>query len=477
MTDFGVYCSPFSWRYGSNEMRYIWSEINKRRLWRRIWIALARVESDYGLASASQIDELNQFADAIDLERAFQIEAEIHHDLMAELLTFAEQCPNAAGVIHLGATSMDIEDNADAIRMRQSLIVILDNLKNLLLKMASFIKEWADLPVMAFTHLQPAEPTTLGYRFALYAQDLLADWQLLENIYHQIRGKGFKGAIGSGASYVELIGQPNYDEFEKKLEDLLSLPFFPAASQTYPRRQDYLVISALAGMGATLYKLCFDLRILQSPPIGELSEPFGKKQVGSSAMPFKRNPIQAEKVDSLARNLAQMPLLAWHNAAHSLLERTLDDSANRRSLLPEAFLTCDEILKSCAKIIVGLTVNTGVIQKNLALYAPFSSTERLMMALAGAGANRQELHSRIREYAMKAWDAVQSGQSNPLIDMVSTDPVFTRYFPPEKLQKLMSVEGYSGVASRRALEISQHIQEIIASTAELPPLKKYNWTA
>lgn len=477
MADFDVYRSPFSWRYGSNVMRYIWSEINKRKLWRKIWIALARVESEYGLASASQIDELNKFADAIDLERALQIESEIHHDLMAELLTFAEQCPNAAGVIHLGATSMDIEDNADAIRMRQSLILILENLKNLLLKMAGFIKEWAGLPVMAFTHLQPAEPTTLGYRFALYAQDLLADWQLLENIYHQIMGKGFKGAVGNGASYMELIGRQNYDEFEKKLEDLLSLPFFPVSSQTYPRRQDYLVISALAGMGATLYKLCFDLRILQSPPIGELSEPFGKKQVGSSAMPFKRNPIQAEKVDSLARNLAQMPLLAWHNAAHSLLERTLDDSANRRSLLPEAFLSCDEILKTCGQIIAGLTVNTGVIQKNLALYAPFSSTERLMMALAGVGANRQELHARIREHAMKAWDAVQSGQNNPLIEMVSNDPDFTRYFSPEELQKLMSVEGYSGIASSRALEISQRIQDIIASTTELPALKKYNWTA
>ena len=477
MADFDVYRSPFSWRYGSNEMRYIWSEINKRKLWRRIWIALAQVESEYGFISSSQIDELKKFADDINIDRALQIESEIHHDLMAELLTFAEQCPNAAGVIHLGATSMDIEDNADAIRIRQSVLLVLFNLKKLLLKIASFIREWSDLPVMAFTHLQPAEPTTLGYRFALYAQDLLADWQLLENIYRHVMGKGFKGAVGSGASYVELIGRQNFDEFEKKLEDLLSLPFFSVSSQTYPRRQDYLVISALAGMGATFYKLCFDLRILQSPPIGELSEPFGKKQVGSSAMPFKRNPIQAEKVDSLARNLAQMPLLAWHNAAHSLLERTLDDSANRRSLLPEAFLTCDEILRTCEKIVTGLTINAPAIQKNLALYAPFSSTERLMMALAGAGANRQELHAHLREHAMKAWEAVQSGKDNPLVELVSSDPDFVSHFPPEELRKMMSVEGYSGIAPKRALEISQSIQDFFASTSDLPSFEEYNWTA
>ncbi|MCC6146565.1 MAG: adenylosuccinate lyase [Anaerolineaceae bacterium] len=472
-----IYQSPFSWRYGSDEMRYIWSEKNKRKLWRKLWVALAQVQVEYGLVTKAQIEELQKFAGALDLERSLEIESEIHHDLMAELLAFAEQCPTAGGILHLGATSMDIEDNTDAIRLRQSLIIILNTLHGLLLQLADFINKFAEIPVMAFTHLQPAEPTTLGYRFAFYAQDLMADWQLLTDIYHQIKGKGFKGAVGTGASYAELIGLQNYRGFEQKLADILALPFFPISNQTYPRRQDYQALSSLAGMGSTLYKLSFDLRILQSPPIGELSEPFGKKQVGSSAMPFKRNPIQAEKVNSLARNLAQMPLTAWHNAAHSLLERTLDDSANRRSLLPEAFLSSDEILRTCAKMVSGLKINTKAIQKNMAVYAPFSSTERLMMALAGSGANRQELHARIREHALNAWESVQSGRPNPLAHLISNDPEFTQYFSPEELQKLMTVEEYFGVASQQARVLSEQIRRLLTSSAALPSLKDYNWTA
>ena len=201
------------------------------------------------------------------------------------------------------------------------------------------------LPLIALTHLQPAEPSTLGYRLASYAQDLLEDWHMLRERRQSLRGKGFKGAVGTGASYAELIGAENLAGFEQRLSEQLGLPFYPVATQVYPRKQDYRVLSALAGLGGSLYKFAFDLRILQSPSLGELSEPFGKKQVGSSAMPFKRNPISAEKIDSLARSLAQMPRVAWDNAAHSLLERTLDDSANRRSLLPEAFLITDELLR------------------------------------------------------------------------------------------------------------------------------------
>lgn len=477
MTDFENYRSPFSWRYGSDEMRYIWSEVHKRKLWRRIWVALAQTQANYGLVTDSQIQILKQSIDRIDIDRALQIESEIHHDLMAEVLTFAEQCPGAGGIIHLGATSMDVEDNADAIRLRQSLILVLDKLKLLLMKMAEFIDTWADYPIMAFTHLQPAEPTTLGYRFAFYAQDLLDDWKSLDSLYHKIMGKGFKGAVGTGASYIELVGDQNYDEFEKSLGDLLGLPFYKVSTQTYSRRQDYLIISALSGLGATLYKFAFDLRILQSPPVGELSEPFGKKQVGSSAMPFKRNPIQSEKIDSLARNLAQMSGTAWHNAAHSLLERTLDDSANRRSILPEAFLITDEILKTSRQIMNGINVNEHVIRKNVEIYAPFSSTERLMMALAGKGGNRQDLHARIREHAMAAWEAVRSGQVNPLVSSVSKDTEFLKYFTSEEIQKLMSIEGYSGIASHRAREISGDINTVLSNADNYPPLKEYNWTA
>ena len=301
MNDFQQYQSPLSWRYASEEMRKIWSETNKRLMWRKLWVALAQTQSEFGLVKPEQVEDLRTHADQVDIPRALEIEAEIHHDLMAEVRTYAEQCSVGKGIIHLGATSMDIEDNADALRLRQSLDLILEKLTGLLDLLAEKMTAYADTPIIAFTHLQPAEPSTLGYRLAFYAQDLLADWQQLSRIRAEIKGKGFKGAVGTGASYAELIGTDQLETFEKRLSQLLDLPFFPVANQTYPRKQDYFVISALAGMGASLYKFAFDLRLLQSPTIGEWSEPFAEKQVGSSAMPFKRNPINAEKINSLAR--------------------------------------------------------------------------------------------------------------------------------------------------------------------------------
>ena len=320
--DYENYLSPFSWRYGSPDMRHIWSEHNKRLLWRKIWVALAETQAEYGLISPEDVNELRQHSQEIDLPAALALEAEIHHDLMAELKTYAAQCPQAGRILHLGATSMDIEDNADALRIQQSLQLLENRLRLLLQAFAKRIEETAELPIMAFTHLQPAEPTTLGYRLSSYAQDLLSDWQTLRQLKRELRGKGFKGAVGSAAAYAELMGESQLDAFEQRLSAHLGLSFFPITTQTYPRKQEYTLLAALAGLGASLYKFCFDLRLLQSPPIGECSEPFGARQVGSSAMPFKRNPIQAEKVDSLARLLAQMPAVAWQNAAHSLLERT-----------------------------------------------------------------------------------------------------------------------------------------------------------
>jgi adenylosuccinate lyase len=344
--DYEVYQSPFSWRYGSTEMRQVWSEVNKRRIWRKLWVMLAAVQAEFGLVKQKQVEDLKNHADSVDIERALQIEAEIQHDLMAELKTFAEQAPAGGSILHLGATSMDIEDNADVLRMRQSLELILESLHELLLIFAAQIDAWAEVPLIAFTHIQPAEPSTLGYRMATYAQDLLMDWEHLSQLQSGLRGKGFRGAVGTSASYADLMGKENLEAFERRLSEELELEFFPVTTQVYPRKQDFWVLSALASLGASLYKFAFDLRILQSPPIGELSEPFGVKQVGSSAMPFKRNPVNAEKIDSLARVLAQFPRLAWDNAAHSLLERTLDDSANRRTLLPEAFLIADELLRT-----------------------------------------------------------------------------------------------------------------------------------
>lgn len=462
--DFNHYLSPFTWRYGSPEMRLIWSEAHKRHLWRRIWVALAQVESEFGLVSPEQVRDLEQHAGEVDVERALEIEREIHHDLMAELKTFASQAPTGGPILHLGATSMDIEDNADALRLRESLQLILAKLDGLLLDFSVQIDRWADLPVIAFTHLQPAEPTTLGYRLAFYAQDLLEDRRILQARLHDLRGKGFKGAVGTAASYVELVGRNNFEHFEARLSQLLDLPFFPIANQTYPRKQDYEILSGLAGLGGSLYKFAFDLRLLQSPVIGEVSEPFGRKQVGSSAMPFKRNPINAEKIDSLARALSLLPVTAWNDAAHSLLERTLDDSANRRTLLPEAFLTTDELLITATRLVQGLEVHEEAVQRNLFAYAPFAATERLLMALGKAGADRQEMHELLREHSLAAWEQVQQGKPNPLVDRLLNDPNLRGYLSPEEMKALLDIKEYLGIAPERARKIAMEIRDTLQST-------------
>lgn len=459
--DYDTYLSPFTWRYASVEMRQIWSETHKRRLWRQIWVALAEVQAEFGLIHPEQVADLRAHADEVDVPRALEIEAEIHHDLMAELKAFAEQCPIGRGILHLGATSTDIEDNADALRIRQSLDWIIESVRQISSLFAEKIDPWADTPLMAFTHLQPAEPSTLGYRLAQYAQDLLMDWENLRRARAHLRGKGFKGAVGTGASYAELIGAENLAEFETRLSTRLGLPFFPVTTQTYPRKQDFQVISALAGLGGSLYKFAFDLRLLQSPPIGELAEPFGSRQVGSSAMPFKRNPINAEKINSLARALAQLPRLAWDNAAHSLLERTLDDSANRRTLLPEAFLTSDELLRTARRILSGLQVDEKALARNLAIYGPFAATERVLMGLTKAGADRQAMHERLRQHALAAWQAVQAGQPNPLAKLVCGDGIFHPYLEEEELFERMDVSRHLGDAPARARALAETIRQAI----------------
>lgn len=457
MTDYTLYQSPFSWRYGSSEMRRIWSEDNKRRLWRFIWLELAQTQAEFNLVQQRDVEALRARVDDVDIDRALEIEQEIHHDLMAELRVYAEQCGAAGGILHLGATSMDIEDNADALREREALALVLHKLDQLLAAFAEKINQYADLPIIAFTHLQPAEPSTLGYRLALYAQDLLEDRRSIGSIHQHLRGKGFKGAVGTAASYAALVGMDQFAAFENRLSEKLGLPFFPASHQTTPRRQEWELVSALAGVGAALYRFAFDLRLMQSPVIGEWSEPFRARQVGSSAMPFKRNPIHSEKIDSLARALAQMPLTAWHNAAHSLLERTLDDSANRRSLLPEAFLTVDELLAVTLRLVQNLQVHEAAVQHNLAAYAPFAATERVLMALVKLGADRQEMHERIREHAMQAWQQLQQGQPNPLPQLLAQDAQITGYLPARELADLMQVDSYTGIAPQRARQIAEQI--------------------
>jgi adenylosuccinate lyase len=460
-TDHLSFQSPFTWRYASVEMRAIWSEVNRRRLWRRIWLALAEVQSRFGLTTPEQVADLRAHVEEIDLARAWQIESEIKHDLMAEVKTYAEQCPIGGGILHLGATSMDVEDNADVLRVRESLDRMLAAVKTLLRSLAAQIEQYADLPAMAFTHLQPAEPTTVGYRLAQAAQDLLTDYAELARVRGAIRGKGFKGAVGTAASYIELLGSPAaYDALETQLMEALDLEACEVSTQTYPRKQDWLVLNALAGLGMTLYKLAFDLRILQSPPIGEWSEPFGTQQVGSSAMPFKRNPINAEKIDSLARYLAQLPRVAWDNAAHSLLERTLDDSANRRVILPEAFLCADELLITAQQLIAGLLINETAIARNCAIYGPFAATERLLMAAVKAGANRQTLHEVIREHALQAWAEVGAGRSNPLIETLCADPRVTTWVDAVKARALLEAQGYLGHAPQRARQMAARLRAV-----------------
>lgn len=455
------YQSPFSWRYASQEMRSLWSENNKRRLWRRIWVVLAQVQSEFGLFSSELVSELASHADEIDVEAAIEIESQIHHDLMAELKVFAAQCPDAGGILHMGATSMDIEDNADAIRLLSAMDLILVKLGELLLAFADRIEETVNIPVIAFTHLQPAEPTTLGYRFAFHAQDILEDWQNLKQIRDSIRGKGFKGAVGTGAAFGELVAMGQLDQFENRLSEILDLKFFPITHQTYPRKQDLSILNALSALGASLYKFAFDLRILQSPPVGELNEPFAKHQVGSSAMPFKRNPINAEKIDSLARQLSLYPQVAWQNAANSLLERTLDDSANRRTILPESFLITDEILKVSLKLIRGLNVNQEAIKRNLETYAPFAMTERIMMLAGKKGADRQEIHELLRQHALIAWQAVHQGQPNPLIQNLQKEPVLQKWISPEEIQQLSELDTYVGFAKERTKSLVEEIRSRI----------------
>ena len=462
-----TYLSPFAWRYGSPEMRRIWSEAHKRRLWRRVWLALAEAQREAGLVSEEQLTDLRAHADEVDIDRAHAIEAETRHDLMAELLTFAEQAPVGGGVLHLGATSMDIEDNADALRLRESLDLVLERLRALLLSLADQVERWADTPCLGYTHLQPAEPTTVGHRWAAYAQDFLADWQELNRLRENVRGKGFRGAVGTGASYAELLAGRGLtpEEMERRALASLGLAAFPIVNQTYPRRQDLVIVQALATLAQTAHRFAADLRILQSPAVGEWAEPFGKRQVGSSAMPFKRNPITAEKIDSLARFVASLPAVTWGNAALSFLERTLDDSANRRVVLPEAFLATDELLREMRRLVEGLRVDEAAIARNLRTYGVFAATERVLMAAARAGGNRQALHEVIRRHSMAAWEALRAGQPNPLTDLLASDSEIGAYVPAEQVRHLMNAAGYVGDAPARARAFARHVRSVVDGSA------------
>ena len=459
-----TYLSPFTWRYGSQQMRTIFSEEHKRKLLRRIWVALAKAQLEAKLVSQEQLDELISNQENIDIDRATEIEAEIRHDLMAEIKTYAEQCPKAGAIIHLGATSMDILDNMDAMRLKEALAIVITQTKTLLEAFITQMETYAAQPCMAFTHIQPAEPTTVGYRFAQTAQDLKEDLQDLMHVHASIRGKGMKGAVGTSASYTELLKgtKLSASQLEEMVMQDLGLHAYTAATQVYTRKQDLRVGQALSSLCATLYKFFIDFRLLQSPPIGEWSEPFGSKQVGSSAMPFKRNPINSEKIDSLCRFVEAQEGVLWQNAASTLLERTLDDSANRRLVLPDIFLSVDEILNTATKVVKGMQIHLAGIQRNLASYGIFAASERLLMELGKNGANRQEMHELIRTHSLMAWAEVQAGKPNTLMQMLSEDKQIRSYLSKEAIIALLDATLYTGDSEERTHRVVAEIREVLS---------------
>lgn len=472
------YLSPFTWRYGGDALRRIWSEEHYRLLWRRLWLALAEAQGPEGLVSEEELADLRAHAEQVDIARAHEFERQTRHDVMAEIRTFAEQATVGGGKLHLGATSADIEDNADVLRLRESLDIVTKQVAALLRALATQIVRYSGLVCMAYTHLQPAEPTTIGYRLAMYAQDLLLDYEHLRWLAETLRGKGLKGAVGTAASYTFLLEGADADAatLEGRVLERFGLPAFPISGQTYPRKQDALVMNALAGVAQSVYRYAFDLRILQSPGFGELAEPFERHQVGSSAMPFKRNPRTTERVCSLARYVMALPPVAAGNAAHSLLERTLDDSAARRVMFPEAFLATDEILGAMRYVTVGLVVNEQAVQRNLQTYGPFAGTERLLLAwVRRHGFSRQELHELIREAAMASWAAIQAGEANPLVDRLTDAAMDSGKVPGNyaavraEVGELLDPGGHTGNAPERAQAFAAAVLQAVGTEAAEEP--------
>ncbi|MBI2334474.1 adenylosuccinate lyase [Candidatus Daviesbacteria bacterium] len=421
------YESPFSWRYGSDEMRTIFSEENKYRLWRKIWVELARAQHKAGLVAKEELEDLEKHQENLDIARIWEIEKDTSHDVVAAIKEFAEKAKIGGGKIHLGATSMDISDNAETIRMQEALNIIGNKLTVLIKSFGEKIEKYAEYVCMGYTHLQPAEPTTLGYRFAFYAQDLLMDLELLQFVKKNLKSKGLKGAVGTSASL--------NPQFNQNVMDELGLEDVEITSQTAPRKIEFWLGSLFAS-------------------IGEWQEPFGKSQVGSSAMPFKKNPIKAEQICSLARLVVSLSRVLWDNASHMLLERTLDDSANRRVVIPEMFLAMDEMLTSATKIIDGLIINERKVHKNLETYWPFSATENIILEAVKKGADRQKMHEVLREISLKAWEG------NSMEDLLESNPQILKYLQPAEIDKLLDAKNHIGNASKKALELAGRIKKI-----------------
>jgi len=457
--DFTTYLSPFTWRYGSEKMRKIFSEQHKYELWRKIWVALANAQHRAGLVTAEELADLEKNQDNIDIEKILEIEKDTKHDVVAAIKEFASKAPIGGGKIHLGATSMDVVDNTDAIRVKEALELIEKKIVEILHLFAEKIEKYAAMPCLGYTHLQPAEPTTVGYRLAFYAQDVFMDYHLLQFVKERSTVKGLKGAVGTSASYLALLKKEKSD-LESNVMESLGLKASLITTQVNSRKHDYRILTTLTSIASSLAKFAGDVRMLQAPNIGEWAEPFGSQQVGSSAMPFKKNPVNAEKICSLARMIAAYPQIALENATLSYLERTLDDSANRRVIIPEAFLATDEILNTSKKIIEGLIINEKRIAYNLSLYAPFVASEGILLATVKSGADRQGMHEVLRKTAMQAWEEIQTGKENPMKQLLLENTEIKKYISADELDKLFDVAAHIGTAKERALQLAEDIKRL-----------------
>ena len=397
------YQNPLTGRYASEEMSYNWSPQRKHSTWRRLWVALATAEKELGLdITDEQIDEMKAHLDDIDFEAAAAKEKELRHDVMSHIHIFGELCPKAMPIIHLGATSCYVTDNTELIQMREGLRILRGKMLTLIRVLSGIIEKYRDLPTLGFTHYQPAQLTTVGKRFCLYLQDFIFDFERLEAEMANLPFRSVKGTTGTQASFMALFHNDHAKckALEKRVAELMGFDkIVPVSGQTYTRKVDYYVLTVLSGIAQSAYKMCGDIRLLAN--LKEIEEPFGKSQVGSSAMAYKRNPMRCERVCSLARYVMSLPANAADTHATQWFERTLDDSANRRISLPEAFLGIDVILSLLANIGDGIQVWPRVIAKHVAAELPFMATENIMMAAVAAGGNRQELHEAIRVHSME----------------------------------------------------------------------------
>ena len=463
------YTSPLSERYASKEMQYIFSQDMKFRTWRRLWIALAETEKELGLnITQEQIDELKAHVDDINYDVAKAREKEVRHDVMSHVYAYGVQCPKAKGIIHLGATSCYVGDNTDIIVMTEALKLVQKKLVNVIAELSKFADKYKDQPTLAFTHFQPAQPTTVGKRATLWTQEFMMDLEDLEYVLGTIKLLGSKGTTGTQASFLELFegDQETIDKIDPMIAAKMGFKeCYPVSGQTYSRKVDTRVVNVLAGIAASAHKMSNDIRLLQH--LKEVEEPFEKSQIGSSAMAYKRNPMRSERIASLSRYVMVDALNPAITSATQWFERTLDDSANKRLSVPEGFLAIDGILDLCLNVVDGLVVYPKVIEKHMMAELPFMATENIMMDAVKAGGDRQELHERIRELSMEAGRTVKvEGKDNDLLERIAADPAFNLTI--EELRKSMEPSRYVGRAKEQTVTfIEKTVQPVLDAHKEM----------